>query len=71
MSDLDVEVSGNDITVAQRGTPFAVTYHKHAASPILEAREILELPEISAGQATFLAAAWQATYAQAKALGWL
>jgi len=71
MNDLQVEVRDGDIRIAKRGTPFAVTYRKNSVSPILEAHEILEGPEISSDEAIFLAAAWNAAFKKAKALGWL
>ena len=71
MVELCVEVLENGLRVTQRGTPFVVTYMRNQGSQLLEAQELLALPEIDGQQASFLAAAWKAAYAKAKDLGWL
>ena len=71
MTDLCVEVLENGLRVTQPGTPFAVTYLRNQASKLLEAQELLALPEIDGQEASFLAAAWKAAFAKAKDLGWL
>lgn len=38
---------------------------------MLEAEDVLQKPDISGKEATFLAAAWKQAYAAAKEQGWL
>ena len=47
MAELCVEVLENGLRVTQRGTPFVVTYMRNQGSQLLEAQELLALPELT------------------------
>jgi hypothetical protein len=38
---------------------------------MLEAHELLAMPDINGQEASFLAAAWRAAHSKAKELGWI
>jgi hypothetical protein len=71
MSDIDVEVLEDALRVTRPGTSLALTFQRVAQWRMLEARELLTAPSISALEASFAAEAWKAAYSEAKALGWL
>jgi hypothetical protein len=71
MSDIDVEVLDDALRVTRPGASLAVTFQRIAQWRMLEARELLTAPSISALEASFAAEAWKAAYSEAKALGWL
>lgn len=71
MSDISVEVLENGLRVTQPGTSHAVTYLRNPQWRMLEARDLLNAPDISGPEAVFVAKAWKAAYSEAKALGWL
>lgn len=71
MSNICVEVLENGLRITQPGTSFAVTFLRNAQCRMLEAQELLTAPNISGREASFVAQAWKAAYAEAKSLGWL
>jgi hypothetical protein len=70
MSDLSVEVRHRDVIVTQPGTGRCVTYRRNPNSPMLEAMCSMR-SDPDAETLRFLAEAWKAAYAKAKAIGWL
>ena len=70
MPSLSVEVVEHDIVVSNTKSGFSVTYRKVPEHGMLVLSGRLDR-EINRADATFLAAAWKAAYAKAKALGWL
>ena len=71
MSNISVEVLENGLHVTQPGTSYAVTFLRNAECRMLEARDLLNAPNISGHEALFAAQAWKAAYDQAKSLGWI
>jgi hypothetical protein len=71
MSDIAVEVLDDALRVNKPGTSLALTFQRFAQWRMLEARELLTAPSMSALEASFAAEAWKAAYSDAKALGWL
>ena len=70
MADLTVEVRDHDIVVTKPGTRLSVTYRKDRNSPLLVALDPMRGPA-GRDKTDFLAQAWKAAYARAKALGWI
>ena len=70
MIDLLVEVQDRDIVVRRPSSGHSVTYRRVLDAPMLEAVD-LKRDGPDREQAEFLAQAWKAAYAKAKALGWL
>ena len=71
MSDVVVEVLDIGIRVTQPGATYSVNYVRNESSRMLEAHELLAMPDIDGHEASFLAADWRAAYAKAKELGWI
>ena len=69
MVDLSVEVRGSDINVTKPGTGLSVTYRREPNAPTLVATCSMRC-DPDAQTLEFLADAWKAAYAKAKALGW-
>ena len=65
-----VEVQDRDIVVRSPASGHSITYRRVLNAPMLEAVD-LKRDDPDREQAAFLVQAWKATYAQAKALGWL
>jgi hypothetical protein len=70
MTELLVEVQDRDIVVRRPASGQSVTYRRVLDAPMLEAVD-LKRDGPDREQAEFLAQAWKAAYAKAKALGWL
>ena len=70
MTDLFVEVRGQDIIVTKRGTGLSVTYRRERGEPALVAMCPMRC-DPDAPTLKFLAEAWKVAYAKATALGWL
>jgi hypothetical protein len=70
MTALLVEVQDRDIVVRRPSSGHSVTYRRVLDAPMLEAVD-LKRDGPDREQAEFLAQAWKAAYAKAKALGWL
>ena len=70
MVDLSVEVRGSDINVTKPGTGLSVTYRRERNASTLVALCSMRC-DPDAQTLEFLADAWKAAYAKAKALGWL
>ena len=70
MVDLSVEVRGSDMIVTKPGTGLSVTYRRDRNAPTLVATCSMRC-DPDARTLEFLADAWKAAYAKAKALGWL
>jgi hypothetical protein len=73
MTNLDLEVRGNDITISLPGTRYAVTYYKPVDSPQLLAKRLAgdDDPRVAMSHAEFLAAAWRLANNKARELGWI
>ena len=71
MSDVLVEVLDNGLRVTQPGATYSVNYIRNESSRMLEAHELLAMPDINGQEASFLAAAWRAAHSKAKELGWI
>jgi len=69
MTALLVEVQDRDIVVRRPSSGHSVTYRRVLDAPMLEAVDLKR--DAPTEQAEFLAQAWKAAYAKAKALGWL
>ena len=65
-----VEVQDRDIIVRRPATGHSIRYRRVLDAPMLEAVD-LERDDPDREQTAFLAQAWKAAYAKAKALGWL
>ena len=70
MASLSVEVLSDHIVIRDPSTGFSVTYRRAYERGALIADDNLR-HEPSRAELSFLAAAWKAAYAEAKALGWL
>ena len=70
MTDLFVEVHHHDIIIRQRESGRCVTFRRDPCSPMLEAVCSMR-SDPDAETLRFLTEAWNAAYAEAKALGWL
>ena len=70
MTDLLVEVQDRDIVVRRPATGHSIRYRRVLDAPMLEAID-LKRDDPDREQTAFLAQAWKAAYAKAKALGWL
>ena len=70
MIDLSVEVRGSDIHVTKPGTGLCMTYRRELNAPELIATCSMRC-DPDAQTLQFLAEAWKAAHAKAKALGWL
>ena len=70
MTELLVEVQDRDIVVRRPSSGHSITYRRVLDAPMLEAVD-LKRDGPDREQAEFLAQAWKAAYAKAKALGWL
>ena len=70
MTDLLVEVQDRDIVVRRPVSGHSIRYRRALDAPMLEAVD-LERDDPDREQTAFLAQAWKAAYAKAKALGWL
>jgi len=70
MTELLVEVQDRDIIVRRPATGHSIRYRRVLDAPMLEAVD-LERDDPDREQTAFLAQAWKAAYAKAKALGWL
>ena len=70
MTELLVEVQDRDIVVRRPASGHSITYRRVLDAPMLEAVD-LKRDGPDREQARFLAQAWKAAYAKAKALGWL
>jgi len=73
MTNLDLEVRGNDITISLPGSIYSVTYYKPKKSPQLLAKHIVgdDDPHAAMSHAEFLAAAWRLANHEARKLGWI
>ncbi len=69
-SSLSVEVFDDRIVIQDPGSGFSVTYWRAFERGALIADDNLR-DDSSQAELKFLAAAWKAAYAEAKALGWL
>ena len=70
MTELLVEVQDRDIIVRRPATGHSIRYRRVLDAPMLEAVD-LERDDPDRERTAFLAQAWKAAYAKAKALGWL
>jgi hypothetical protein len=71
--ELSVDVVGNEILVALRGTSYSVVYFKRRGSSGLLARDIVNEndPRIAMTAAEFLAKAWKLANDKARELSWI
>jgi hypothetical protein len=70
VTDLSVEVRGQNIIVAKPGTGLCMTYRRVPNEPVLEALCSMR-GDPDATALKFLTEAWKAAHAKAKTLGWL
>jgi len=70
MTELLVEVQDRDIVIRRPASGHSIRYRRVLDAPMLEAVD-LERDDPDREQTAFLAQAWKAAYAKAKALGWL